>query len=242
MKVSLFVTCLVGQFFPEAGTSTVRLLRRYGCEVDYPSGQTCCGQPAFNSGYVDAARDAARNHYKAFTNADYIVSPSGSCTGMVHHYYAELFAKEPEMLEKINAMAAKTYEFSQFMINVLGVEDVGAEFPHRVTYHPACHGMRLLGIKEEPLRLLSAIKGIELIELPKGEDCCGFGGTFSVKLSDISGAMVTEKSDHVEETGAEYLVSTDMGCLMNINGNLRRRGSKVKILHLAELLYQASSK
>ena len=242
MKVSLFVTCLVDQFFPDAGSSTVRLLRRYGCDVSFPAGQTCCGQPAFNSGYVAAAHEAARNHYKNFADAEYIVSPSGSCTGMVHHYYNELFADEPEMLQKVSAMVDRTYEFSQFMVNVLGIEDVGGTFPHRVTYHPACHGMRLLGIKEEPMRLLRAIRGIDLVELPKGEDCCGFGGTFSVKLSDISGAMVTEKSEHVEETRAEYLVSTDMGCLMNINGNLRRRGSKVKILHLAELLYQASSK
>ena len=241
MKVSLFVTCLVDQFFPDAGASTVRLLRRYGCDVSFPPGQTCCGQPAFNSGYVNAAREAAKNHYKNFADADYIVSPSGSCTGMVHHYYRELFADDPVMLEKVSAMVDKTYEFSQFMVNVLGVEDVGATFPHRVTYHPACHGMRLLGIQEEPMRLLRAIRDIELIELPKAEDCCGFGGTFSVKLSDISGAMVTEKSEHIEETRAEYLISTDMGCLMNINGNLRRRGSKVKIMHLAELLCHASA-
>lgn len=214
----------------------VRLLRRLGCAVDFPATQTCCGQPAFNSGYTDEARAVAVTMLEAFEDAEYVVTPSGSCAGMVHHYYPELFSGQSRLAERAGRLARKTYELSQFVVNVLGKTDVGASFPHRVTYHPSCHGARLLGVADEPLALLRAVRGLELVPLPKAEDCCGFGGTFAIKLGDISGAMVREKVDHVLETSPEYLVGTDMGCLMNIAGHLTQRGAPVKSIHLAELL------
>ncbi|WP_372009809.1 (Fe-S)-binding protein [Paenibacillus chitinolyticus] len=236
MKVSLFITCLSDLVYPRVGQAMVRLLARYGIQVHFPEVQTCCGQPAFNSGYWDDARKSGRTLLEAFDDSDFVLSPSGSCTGMVQHYYPKLFQDDPEMLAKAEALREKTYEFTQFLVGVLGVTDLGAVFPHRVTYHPSCHGTRLLGIKDEPASLLEHVRGLELVPLPHAEDCCGFGGTFAVKMSDISGAMVAEKSDHVLETEAEVLVGLDMGCLMNISGNLLYRGRPVKVMHLAELL------
>jgi L-lactate dehydrogenase complex protein LldE len=238
VKVSLFVTCLVDQLFPQVGLSTARLLRRLGCEVDAPRGQVCCGQPAFNSGYVPQAREVARSLVATFEDAEYVVSPSGSCCGMVRHFYPGLFASEAATLPNAQRFVGKAYELSEFIVRVLGVTDVGAVFPHRVTYHPSCHGSRLLGVRDEPMTLLRAVRGVELAPLPRAEDCCGFGGTFSVKMSEASGAMVDEKVDHVVETQAQYLVGTDMGCLMNIAGRLQVRGVNVKPIHLAELLDQ----
>lgn len=235
MKVSLFITCLSDAVYPRVGEAIVRLLARYGVRLDFPDAQTCCGQPAFNSGYWDEARAAARTILNAFDESDFVISPSGSCTYMTHHY-SELFRDEPAMLAKAEALRNKTYEFSQFLVHVLGVKDVGATFPYKVTYHPSCHGSRLLGAKDEPAELLRHVRGLELVPLPFADDCCGFGGTFAVKMSDISGAMVTEKVDHVKETKAEVLVGLDMACLMNIAGNLRCRGESVRVLHLAELL------
>jgi len=234
--VSLFVTCLADQLFPEVGLSTLRLLEKLGCTVDFPEAQLCCGQPAFNSGHVPEARRVARGLLGAFADSEYVVTPSGSCASMLRHYYAELFASEPELAEAARALAAKTYELSQFIVGVLGARDVGATFPHRVTYHASCHGSRLLGVKEEPLELLRHVRGLELVPLPRCEDCCGFGGVFSIKLAALSSAMVDEKIEHVLETGANVLVGTDMGCLMNIRGRLERRGQPVRVLHLAELL------
>jgi len=239
MKVSLFITCLADQLFPEVGESVVRLLHRFGCEVDFPEMQTCCGQPAFNSGYQDEAKEVARNMIRAFEHSDYVVSPSGSCVGMIHHYYPGLFRNEPAWREKAEALARKTYEFSQFLVNVLKLEKFEATFPHKVTYHPSCHAMRLLGVKEEPLRLLGQVQKLEYVELCKKEDCCGFGGTFAVKMADMSEAMVSEKARHVAESGAEVLVGTDMGCLMNIEGRLRKEGKKIRVMHLAQLLEEA---
>jgi L-lactate dehydrogenase complex protein LldE len=236
MKVSLFITCLADQMYPEVGESVVRLLHRYGCEVDFPASQTCCGQPAFNSGYQDEAREVARNLIRAFEHSDYVVSPSGSCTGMVHHYYPDLFKNEPEWLIKAEALVNKTYEFTQFLVNVLGVSDVGAVYNGKITYHPSCHAMRLLGVKEEPMKLLANIQGTEYIELPKKEDCCGFGGTFAVKMADMSEAMVCEKAAWVTSTHADVLVGTDMGCLMNISGRLNKEGNPIRVMHLAQLL------
>jgi L-lactate dehydrogenase complex protein LldE len=236
MKVSLFITCLADQMYPEVGESVVRLLHRYGCEVDFPASQTCCGQPAYNSGYQDEAREVARNLIRAFEHSDYVVSPSGSCTGMVHHYYPDLFKNEPEWLIKAEALVNKTYEFTQFLVNVLGVSDLGAAFNGKITYHPSCHAMRLLGVKEEPMKLLANIQGAEYIDLPKKEDCCGFGGTFAVKMADMSEAMVCEKAAWVTSTHADVLVGTDMGCLMNISGRLNKEGNPIRVMHLAQLL------
>ncbi len=188
-------------------------------------------KPSYNSGYWDETRAAAKTILKAFDDSDFVVSPSGSCTYMIHHY-PELFKDEPEWLDSARRLEQKTYEFTQFMVQVLGVTDVGASFPHTVTYHPSCHGTRLLGVKEEPMQLLGSVKGLQLVPLPFAEDCCGFGGTFAVKMSDISGAMVTEKVDHIRETEAEVLVGLDMACLMNIAGNLRYREEPVRVMHL----------
>ncbi|WP_040952647.1 (Fe-S)-binding protein [Gorillibacterium massiliense] len=235
MKVSLFITCLSDAVFPRVGDAMVRLLARYGIALSLPLEQTCCGQPAFNSGYWEEARRSARTILQAFDDSDFIISPSGSCTGMIHHY-PKLFEHEPDLLKRSQRLQEKTYEFTQFLVHVLGVTDIGAVFPHKVTYHPSCHGSRLLGIKAEPMELLRHVRGMELVPLPFAEDCCGFGGTFAVKMAEISGAMVTEKADHVLETEAEVLTGLDMGCLMNIGGHLRYRDKKVRVMHLAELL------
>jgi L-lactate dehydrogenase complex protein LldE len=236
MKVSLFVTCLADMMYPQVGESVVRLLHRYGCEVDFPEAQTCCGQPAFNSGYQDEAKAIARQMILAFEHSDYVVSPSGSCTGMVHHYYPYLFENEPEWKEKAEQFVHKTYEFTQFLVQVLGVKDIEAQFTEKVTFHPSCHASRLLGIKDEPLMLLNQVNGIEYVDLPHKEDCCGFGGTFAVKMSDMSEAMVCEKVKNIVDTEATVLVSTDMGCLMNIHGRLNKEGKTIRVMHLAELL------
>ncbi|EFM09936.1 protein of unknown function DUF224 cysteine-rich region domain protein [Paenibacillus curdlanolyticus YK9] len=237
MKVSLFITCLSDAIYPNVGESMVRLLAEYGVRLEFPHVQTCCGQPAFNSGYWDDARKTAATIIEAFEDCDFVISPSGSCTGMIHHY-PKLFEQDASMLEKAKQLQAKSYEFTQFIVQVLGITDLGASFPHKVTYHPSCHGSRLLGVKEEPIALMENVRGLELVPLPFAEDCCGFGGTFAVKMSDISGAMVTEKVDHVLETEAEVLVGLDMACLMNIGGNLRYRNKPVRVMHLAELLYE----
>lgn len=238
MKVSLFITCMVDSIFPQVGVSMTKILQSLGCEVLFPSSQTCCGQPAFNSGYSKEARSVAINMINAFQESDVIVSPSGSCVGMIRHFYPELFSDSPEWHEKALSLANRTYEFSQFLIQILKVETLGARFPYTVTYHPSCHGSRLLGIEDEPIRLLKQVEELQLIELPYAQDCCGFGGTFAVKMSEISGAMVEEKTSHVLESGASVLVGTDMGCLMNIGGRLSRKGSNVRVMHLAELLYE----
>ncbi len=236
VKVALFVTCLVDQFYPNVAEAMIAVCNQLGVYVDFPEAQTCCGQPAFNSGYVEAARSSALTLLSAFADYDYVISPSGSCTGMIHHYFAKLFDDDIVRRELAQDLACKTYEFSQFIVNVLGVTDLHAAFPYRVTYHPSCHGSRLLGIRDEPLRLLEKVRGIELVELEHQEDCCGFGGTFAVKMADISAAMVSEKVEHVEATGAQVLVGTDMGCLMNIGGRLQRERKPVRVLHLAQLL------
>lgn len=238
MRVSLFITCLVDSVFPNVGVAMTRILQQQGCEVVFPPQQTCCGQPSFNSGYTAESREVAKTFLQAFKDADIIVSPSGSCVGMIKHYYPELFANDPVLHKQALDVSNKIYEFSQFLVNVLHVEDLGAFFPQTATYHPSCHGSRLLGIKDEPMRLLSHVTGLELRDLPYANDCCGFGGTFSVKMGDISGAMVDEKAEHVLETGASVLIGTDMGCLMNIGGRMTRRGERIRVMHLAELLYE----
>ncbi|MFD2333317.1 (Fe-S)-binding protein [Cohnella sp. GCM10020058] len=239
MKVSLFITCLGDAIYPRVGEAMVRVLAQYGVSLEFPRLQTCCGQPAFNSGYWQEARASAKTILDAFEDSDFVISPSGSCTGMIHHY-PKLFESDPVQLARAERLRDKSYEFTQFLVNVLGVTDVGASFPHKVTYHPSCHGTRLLGVKNEPMALMSNVQGLEFVPLPFAEDCCGFGGTFAVKMADISGAMVSEKVDHVKETEAEVLVGLDMACLMNIAGNLRYRGEQVRVMHLAEVLAEGA--
>ncbi|MCJ0929980.1 (Fe-S)-binding protein [Virgibacillus halodenitrificans] len=235
MKVSLFITCMCDIIGSDVGKHTVELLEKAGCEVDFPEAQTCCGQPAFNSGYLQDSKKAMKQMMRAFKDAEYVVGPSGSCVGMLREY-PKVFSGDPEWEEQANNLASKSYEVTQFLVDVLGIEDVGATFNGRVTYHPSCHMTRVLGVKDAPQKLLRNVKGMDLIELPLAEDCCGFGGTFAVKNSVISGEMVKEKSQHVSETRAEYLIGGDMACLYNIGGRMTREGKNIKILHITEVL------
>jgi L-lactate dehydrogenase complex protein LldE len=237
MRVSLFITCLVDQLWPSVGSSAVEVLRRAGCEVVFDGRQTCCGQPAFNTGYREEARRLARRFIEIFEDggADYVVSPSGSCTAMAHHFH-ELFADDERWRERSEALAARTYEFGSFLVNVLKVDDVGASFNGRVTWHDACHGLRDLCIREEPRRLIRGVRGAEFVELANADACCGFGGTFSVKYPEISVAILDHKIDAIEKAGVRAVVSGDASCLMQIGGRLTRNNSSVKTMHLAELL------
>lgn len=214
----------------------VRVLRRLGCEVRFNSAQSCCGQPQYNAGYTPEARRVARTLLDAFDDEEIVVTPSGSCAAMVRHSFPTLFAQDAEELVRARGLAKRTYEFSQFLVQVLGVEDVGATLERSATYHPSCHAARHIGVGTEPLRLLGKVRGLELRPLANAQDCCGFGGLFSVKLPAISAAMTEEKAAHVSATAAELLVGTDLGCLMTIAGHMRARGSKVEALHLAQVL------
>ena len=237
MKVSLFVTCLVDQFWSSIGTSSVAVLRRAGCEVEFDDRQTCCGQPAFNTGYRNEARQVAKRFVEVFeaSKADAIVSPSGSCTAMVHHF-PELFSAEREWRERAQAIASRTYELSSFLVRVLKTEDVGASWQGRLTWHDACHGLRDLHIRTEPRVLIRNVRGAEFVEIENAESCCGFGGTFSVKYPEISLAILDQKIEAIERAGVQAVVSGDASCLMQIGGRLSRKGSQVRVLHLAELL------
>ncbi len=236
MRVALFVTCLVDQFFPSVGEATVQVLRRLGVEVDFSEEQTCCGQPAFNTGYWHEAREVAARMLTIFEPYDYVVAPSGSCVAMVKHFYADLFQRDEQKRAKAASLAAKTYELSQFLVHVLKKEDVGARFSARVTYHDSCHGLRGLGIVDEPRRLLRAVRGLELAELEGSDRCCGFGGTFSVKMADISVAMLRDKIETIRRTGAGYVIGLDSSCLMQIAGLLHRQKVPIRTMHLAEVL------
>ena len=236
MKASLFITCLVDQLFPQVGVSMVEVLRRLGVEVDFPEAQTCCGQPAFNSGYAAEARQLAARFLDVFADSDYIVAPSGSCASMVKVFYADLFEEDAARHESARALASRTYEFSEFLVNVLKVEDVGARFHGRVALHQSCHLLRELNVRTEPLKLLRAVRGIELVELERADACCGFGGLFAIKYAQISGGILQEKLDCIKRSGAEVVVASDMGCLMQINGGLSRQRLPVRTMHLAELL------
>ena len=236
MKVSLFITCLVDQFFPEVGMSVVSLLRRLGAEVDFPVDQTCCGQPAFNSGFSSEARDLAKRFIAIFENSEYVVAPSGSCTSMVKVFYPELFRDDPDWHKRAESLASRTYEFTEFVVNVLGVEDVGAAYHGKVALHQSCHLLRELNVRTEPQRLLRSVKGIELVELERAEACCGFGGLFSIKYPHISGGILQDKIDSVEKSGAAVVVASDVGCLMHIAGGLSRQAAAATTMHIAELL------
>jgi len=238
MRVSLFITCLADQFYPGVGEAAVRVLRRLGVKVSFNAAQTCCGQPAFNTGYRDEARQVASRTLDLFANtpADYIVSPSGSCTSMMRVFYRELFEHDPARAAQAQALAGRVFELSEFLVKVLKVDDVGARFAHRVAYHDSCHLLRELGVSEEPRRLLRAVRGAELVELGDNRVCCGFGGTFAVKFPEVSVAMGEDKIKAATAGGAEYLVANDSGCLMHLAGLIHRQNAPIKTVHLAEVL------
>lgn len=238
MKASLFITCIADLMYADVGKSVVNVLRRSGVQLDFPEGQTCCGQPAFSSGYYKETAVVAKKVIEVFEKSERVVMPSGSCAAMIHHGYPILFKDDPVWAKKADEFVHKCYEFSQFIVDVLGITDVGAKFNKKVTYHSSCHMTRILGVEEQPKILLKNVKGIEFIELPYAYDCCGFGGTFSMKMADISEAIVEEKTDNIIETGADVLAGSDLTCLMNISGRLSRRGSKIKVMHLAQVLDQ----
>ncbi|HTK37772.1 MAG TPA: (Fe-S)-binding protein [Pyrinomonadaceae bacterium] len=237
MKVALFATCLVDQLCPQVGVSTVEVLRRLGCEVIFDERQTCCGQPAFNTGDRKEARKFAKRFIEIFeaAYADAIVSPSGSCTAMVKHFH-DLFPNEENWRVRANKIAAKTYEFTSFLVNILKVEKLDSQFHGKVTWHDACHGLRELNLRSEPRALLKNLRNAEFVEMPNADSCCGFGGTFSVKYPEISVAILDKKIEGIEKTGADVVVSCDASCLMQIGGRLSRLGSKVKPMHIAEVL------
>jgi L-lactate dehydrogenase complex protein LldE len=235
MKIALMITCLGDVIRPNVGKAVVRVLRRLGHEVEFPEAQTCCGQPMFNSGFSELAREQAKHTIRVFEHSDVVVTPSGSCGAMVKVEYAHLFEDDPQWKARADGLAAKTFEFSDFLVNQLQVVDVGAKFDGKVAFHFACH-LRMLGIKQEVETLIRNVRGATCVPLARQDQCCGFGGSFAVRYSQISGAMVDDKMKCVLETGADALVSTDAGCLMNIGGRLHREGHRVEVLHVAELL------
>uniref|UniRef100_A0A8J4HCK4 (Fe-S)-binding protein n=1 Tax=Acidicaldus sp. TaxID=1872105 RepID=A0A8J4HCK4_9PROT len=234
-RVALFVTCLVDLHRPTVGFAAIRLLEEAGCQVEVPRAQTCCGQPAYNSGDRATARDLARGILDAFGGYDYIVVPSGSCGGMLRHHIPTLFDDDPNLRARAEALADRTHELVSFLTDILGLERVAAKFSGSVTYHDSCSGLRELGIKAQPRRLLAAA-GAEIREMADPEVCCGFGGTFCVKYPEISTRMVSDKADDIAATGAETLLAGDLGCLLNMAGRLKRQGSAVKARHIAEVL------
>ena len=239
-SVTLFIQCLVDTLAPDTGDAMVHVLERLGVRMDYPPDQTCCGQPAFNTGYRREATKAARRFLDIFENSQAIVCPSGSCVHMVRHHYLDLFRDEPAQLARARMVAAKTYEFTEYLVDVLGVTDPGAQlgtrFDGMVTYHDSCHLARGLGIRRQPRLLLENIPGLSLVEMDESDRCCGFGGTFSVKYPDISTAMADDKVETILATRADAVVGCDVSCLMNIAGRLSRIGSRVRALHMAEIL------
>ncbi|MCU7723075.1 (Fe-S)-binding protein [Actinoplanes sp. KI2] len=236
MRIALFATCLADTMFPAAAKATVLLLERLGHEVVFPSEQTCCGQMHINTGYQKDAVPLVRRHVRTFEPYEVIVAPSGSCVGSVRHQHAMVAGGDARLAARATAVAARTFELSELLVDVLGVEDVGAYFPHRVTYHPTCHSLRVLRVGDKPLRLLRRVRGLDLVELLAAEQCCGFGGTFSVKNSDTSTAMLADKMRHVLDTGADVCTAGDASCLMHIGGGLSRLRTGVRTVHLAEIL------
>jgi L-lactate dehydrogenase complex protein LldE len=235
--VQLFVTCLVDAFYPNVGAATVELLERLGWTVEFPWDQTCCGQPAFNAGFTTEARKMAVHTLEVLDATDGpIVLPSGSCAEMIVHHIPGLVADQPALAARAERVAARTRELTSFLVDELGVTDVGATASGTVTYHPSCHGLRGLGLTHQPQALIDAVAGAERVELPDATECCGFGGLFSVKMPDVSGAMLTTKLDNVEASGADTLVGGDVSCLMHMEGGLRKRGSSMRVCHIAELL------
>jgi L-lactate dehydrogenase complex protein LldE len=247
LRIALFITCYNDMLYPEVGQAIVRLLRRLGHEVEFPAEQTCCGQMHFNSGYQDACIPLVQRFVGAFAGYDAVVTPSGSCASMVRRYHplvADLAADggvDADLPEHVASVSPRVFELSEFLVDVLGVTDVGARFPYTVAFHPTCHSTRLLGVGDRPTRLLAAVDGLTLVDLPRSEACCGFGGTFAVKNADTSVAMGLDKVDDVLGSGAEVLTAGDTSCLMHIGGLLSRRGSPVRVMHLAEILASTSA-
>jgi L-lactate dehydrogenase complex protein LldE len=237
MRVGFFVTCLVDLMRPSIGFAALKLLEAGGADVHVPPGQTCCGQPAYNSGDRADTIALARKVVGEFEGCDYLVSPSGSCCGMIKTHYPELFADDPPMLARVQALAARTYELTDFLVNVLKIECVPGQFTGTITYHDSCAGLREMGIKQQPRALLARVAGAKLREMAECETCCGFGGTFSIKFGEISARLADNKCQHVENSGADAVVLGDLGCMLNIEGRLRRRGNtKTRVLHVAEVL------
>ncbi|GJF35233.1 Fe-S oxidoreductase [Kitasatospora sp. NE20-6] len=242
MRVALFVTCVNDALFPDTGRAVVALLERLGVVVDFPVAQTCCGQPQFNTGYRRGTEPLVRRMGRVFDGCEYVVTPSGSCAAMVRENYPRIGAKAvaegrgSELADVAADLVPRVFELTEFLVDVLGVVDVGAYFPHTVTYHPSCHGLRVLGLGERPRRLLEAVRGLELRELPGAEECCGFGGTFAVKNPDVSAAMGADKVRGALGTGAEVLCGADNSCLLHVGGTLRRQGAPVRAVHIAEIL------
>lgn len=237
-RVAIFATCFNDTMFPDAPKATVRLLRRLGVDVEFPPGQTCCGQMFTNTGYAPDALGLVKQYVELFSRYDHVVLPSGSCTGSIReqHHMIAVRSGDTGLTREVSTIAPRALELSEFLVDVLGVEDVGASFPHSVTYHPTCHSLRMLRVGDKPLRLLRNVRGIDLRELPAAEQCCGFGGTFSVKNPDVSVAMGSDKARHVAETGAQYVVAGDNSCLAHIGGLLHRDRTGIKTIHLAEIL------
>lgn len=235
MNVHVFIPCFIDQLYPDAGFNTIKVLEKVGCTVHYNPKQTCCGQPAFNAGYWGEAKEVCNKFLEDFQDAEIIVVPSASCTGFVKNYYSKIYDNAPNQKE-IKQFQSKVFELSDFLIHQLQVEDVGATFNGKVAYHDSCAALRECNLKTEPKTLLSNVKGLELIEIKENETCCGFGGTFSVKFEGISTAMGEQKVSHIVDTHADYLVSTDLSCLMHLNGIIQKKGHTIKSLHLADIL------
>jgi L-lactate dehydrogenase complex protein LldE len=236
VRVSLFVTCLTDTVAPETGIAMVRLLERLGHEVDFPVAQTCCGQMHLNTGYRDEARQLARRFVDVFAGAEVVVAPSASCIGTVREFYSTLADGDAVLAGEIEALAPRVVELSEFLVRWLGLDDVGAVFPHRVTYHPTCHSLRVLRVGDAPHRLLRAVRGLDLVDLPQATECCGFGGTFAVKNAETSSAILTDKVRSILDTSAEVCTALDNSCLLQIGGALSRMQSGVRTAHLAEIL------
>ena len=234
--MTLFIQCLVDTHYPEVGEAMVRVFQRLGIAVAIPGDQTCCGQPAYNSGYLRQARVAARHFIEVFDDAPLIVCPSGSCVNMVRHHYVDLLQNDPAWLQRAERLARRTYEFSEYLVDVLQVDELGAHFNGRATYHDSCHLLRGIGVRQQPRTLLQNVSGLDFVEMQDSDYCCGFGGTFSVKYPDISDAMVTDKVKTIMDTGADTVVGCDMGCLMNIQGKLSRLGASINVMHIAQIL------
>ncbi len=235
MRVHIFVPCFIDQLYPQVAFNMVKILKKLGCEIKYNANQTCCGQPAFNAGYWEESKSVCAKFIQDFAKAEYVVAPSASCIGFVRNYYPKLFQTSSNLNEVVQ-LGQKSFELSEFIINKLGIEDVGATFNGKATYHDSCAGLRECKLTNEPRKLLNQVKGLELVEMEDVTTCCGFGGTFAVKFDAISIAMADQKIEHAVATDAQYLISTDMSCLMHLNGRMNHTGQKMEVLHLADVL------